>query len=291
MKPLITVFTPTFNRKHTLLRTYQSLLAQSSKNFEWLIIDDGSTDGTEELVQSWIVKKEIAIKYIYKDNGGMHTAHNTAYRIIDTELNVCVDSDDMLASRAIAIIETVWEKIKNCNFAGIIGLDADFDNHILGSKFPKSGTPISLSEYYRSGGSGDKKLVYRTEIISKYPEYPEYAGEKLVPLSFKYGMIDRDYKLYAINEILCNVEYQQDGSTANIRKQYKMSPRGFNDYRIENMKHPTSVKELIKNTLHYISGCIYLGDKNIIRKSPRKALTIILFPIGVAFHYYLEKNK
>ena len=98
----ITVFTPAYNRAHTLPRTYESLKRQNNKNFIWLIIDDGSIDNTQELVDQWIKEdNDFIIQYIYKENGGMHTAHNVAYQNITTELNVCIDSDDCLADNAI----------------------------------------------------------------------------------------------------------------------------------------------------------------------------------------------
>ena len=99
--PLLTVFTPAYNRAHTLPRTYESLCRQDCKDFIWLIIDDGSTDNTSELVKEWMSKDNgFEIRYIYKENGGMHTAHNVAYEHIDTELNTCIDSDDKLAEGA-----------------------------------------------------------------------------------------------------------------------------------------------------------------------------------------------
>ena len=111
---LLTVFTPTYNRAHTLPRTYKSLLDQDCKDFIWMIIDDGSTDHTEELVKEWQARDNgFKIQYIYKENGGMHTAHNTAYEHIDTELNVCIDSDDCLAEGAIMKIVSTWQKIKH----------------------------------------------------------------------------------------------------------------------------------------------------------------------------------
>ena len=94
---LLTVFTPAYNRAHTLPRTYESLCKQSRKDFVWLIVDDGSRDNTRELVEEWQRRDNgFKIRYIYKENGGMHTAHNEAYRNIDTVLNVCIDSDDFL---------------------------------------------------------------------------------------------------------------------------------------------------------------------------------------------------
>lgn len=92
----ITVFTPTYNRAYTLSKCYKSLKQQTCKDFVWLIIDDGSTDNTQELVEEWITENEIEIQYHYQKNQGMHGAHNTAYELIETELNVCIDSDDYM---------------------------------------------------------------------------------------------------------------------------------------------------------------------------------------------------
>ena len=109
----LTVFTPTYNRAHTLTRTYESLKNQSCKEFMWLIVDDGSQDNTREMVHGWQVQeKAFKIEYIYKENGGMHTAHNTAYENIHTQLNTCIDSDDCLAEDAVAKLKNKWLQIK-----------------------------------------------------------------------------------------------------------------------------------------------------------------------------------
>ena len=211
--PVLTVFTPAYNRAHTLPRTYESLCRQKCKQFIWLIVDDGSTDNTAELVKGWQSHSNgFPIRYIYKENGGMHTAHNTAYDNIDTELNVCIDSDDMLADNAVELILNKWHEVKDKGFAGIIGLDADFNGNIIGKSFPQDMTETTLSGYYAAGGSGDKKLVYRTDVIKAYPPYPVFSGEKYVALAYKYLLIDQDYKLAVLNQTLCNVEYQPDGS-------------------------------------------------------------------------------
>lgn len=186
MKPILTIFTPTYNRAHTIGRTYESLKKQNCKEFIWLIIDDGSTDNTSKLVEQW--KNEscgFEIRYIYKENGGMHTAHNIAYENIDTELNMCIDSDDCVAEGAVKKILDKWEKIKNEDYAGIIGLDSDMQGEIIGKDFPKDLVDTTLNAYYANGGSGDKKLVYRTDIINKYPPYPVFEGERYVALGYK----------------------------------------------------------------------------------------------------------
>lgn len=100
--PLITVFTPTYNRAYCLHQCYESLRRQSCKNFLWLIIDDGSTDGTDELVRKWMEQSAgFEIRYVYKENGGLHTGYNAAIERLDSELAVCVDSDDYLTDDAI----------------------------------------------------------------------------------------------------------------------------------------------------------------------------------------------
>ena len=178
---LLTVFTPTYNRAHTLPRTYESLRNQDCFCFEWLIIDDGSTDGTNKLVETWMAENNpFKIRYIYKKNGGMHTAYNTAYDNIDTELNVCIDSDDCLAPGAARKIAEAWSTMREFGYAGLIGLDSDMNGNIIGTGFPENMKETTYSEYYGKGGKGDKKFVYRTDIIKKYPPYPEFEGENYV---------------------------------------------------------------------------------------------------------------
>ena len=100
--PRLTIFTPAYNRAHTIMRTYESLIRQKCKDFIWLVVDDGSVDNTAELIKEWqSIENGFEIRYIYKENGGMHTAHNVAYQNIDTELNTCIDSDDRLADDAV----------------------------------------------------------------------------------------------------------------------------------------------------------------------------------------------
>ena len=109
-KKTLTIFTPAYNRAHTIGRTYESLCRQTSKDFCWLVVDDGSVDNTKELVINWIKENKIPIRYIYQQNQGMHGAHNTAYRNIDTELNTCIDSDDYMPDDAVEKIIAFWNR-------------------------------------------------------------------------------------------------------------------------------------------------------------------------------------
>ncbi len=280
--PTITVFTPAYNRAHTLPRTYESLLKQNNKDFVWLIIDDGSVDNTSELVKEWQSRDNgFEIKYIYKENGGMHTAHNTAYENIDTELNLCIDSDDMLSINAIDEILNKWSVVRNNGYAGLIGLDADFNGKVIGNGFAPSLTETTLGGYYANGGTGDKKLVYRTDVIKRYPAYPVFEGEKYVALGYLYRLIDQDYKLAVLNKVLCDVEYQADGSTGTMWKQYKRNPKGFAFWRKTCMQYPISKKRLFIDCIHYISSSILAHDKKFISNSPRMLLTVVSIPFGL----------
>lgn len=290
--PILTIFTPTYNRAHTLVRTYQSLLEQDCKDFVWLIIDDGSVDNTAQLVKQWkSFDNGFEIRYIYKENGGMHTAHNIAYENIDTELNICIDSDDQLSVSAVQKIINKWQQVKDKGYAGIIGLDADMNTgRIIGKGFPNNMIETTLVGYYASGGTGDKKLVYRTDIINKYPPYPVFEGERYVALAYKYRLIDQEYKLAVLNEVLCDVEYQIDGSSGNMYKQYVKNPRGFAFWRKISMQYPESRKRLFIDCIHYVSSSILSGNCHFISESPRKILTIVAIPFGILWTFYV-KNK
>ena len=289
----LTIFTPAYNRAHTLPRAFEALKKQSDKRFVWLIVDDGSTDNTREVVESF--QKEdcgFKIEYVYKENGGMHTAHNLAYKLIKTELNTCIDSDDTIGDEAVGKILDFWEKNGSDEFAGIVGFDTDFDGNVIGTRFPENLKKTTLGAYYKNGRSGDKKLVYRTDVVKKFPPYPEYEGEKLVPLGSLYTLIDQDYELLVLDEALCRVEYQPDGSGASIFRQYRQSPKGFAYSRIIRMKYSDSFKERATGAIHYVSSCIFAREKHFLKKSPKKLLTVLMIPFGVLLNIYIRiKNR
>ena len=176
----LTVFTPSYNRAHTLPRTYRSLCEQTCKDFEWLVIDDGSTDHTQQLVKEWIEEKKIPIRYIYQENGGLFTGYNTAYTTIQTELNVCIDSDDYMPENAIELIINLWKEKGNDKYGGIIGLDFNIKTHEpIGGYFPEQLQEIFYLELYvKRIHLGDVKSVLRTDIMRKVAPQIGFPGEK-----------------------------------------------------------------------------------------------------------------
>ena len=283
----LTIFTPAYNRAHTIGRTYESLCRQTCKDFEWLIIDDGSQDNTRELVEGWIAENKIPIRYIYQQNQGMHGAHNTAYRNINTELNTCIDSDDYMPDDAVEKIITFWHEHGSDKYAGLVGLDIDDKNkQIIGKPFPTNLKETTLSGYYATGGSGDKKLVYRTSVINSYPEYPIFEGERYVGLGYKYQLIDQSYKLLTLNEPLAIVEYQFDGSSMNMYRQYWNNPKGFMFMRCNDMKYCAGIKRKFEACIHYISHSIRAKEKKAITLSPLPMLTLLAVIPGLCLYCY-----
>jgi len=282
----LTVFTPAFNRAHLLTRLYESLCNQTCQDFNWLIVDDGSTDGTKALVSKWIAENKIPIAYIYQENQGMHGAHNTAYKNIATPLNTCIDSDDYMPLNGVELILSKWNAIDQKKYAGIIGLDALESGAILGSKFTTDYT--TLEDFYLNGGSGDKKLVYRTDIITSYPEYPIFEGERYVGLGTKYLFVDKDYEMATLNEVLVIVDYQPTGSSNTMFYQYMKYPKGFIYNRITTMKYSKSTKRKFIECIHYISSCIIVKRLTFLKDSPEKILTILAIPFGIALYLLIR---
>lgn len=289
---IITVFTPTYNRAFCLHQVYDSLVMQTCTDFVWLIIDDGSTDTTKQLVEGWIKENKIEIDYIFKENGGMHTGHNVAYANISTELNVCIDSDDFLPINAIEVILEKWNQIYDkSKIAGIIGLDAAKDGKIIGSNIPTHLLKGSLHDLYlKHNVTGDKKVVLKTDIVKKYPAYPEFKDEKLVPLGILYLMIGKDYDFLYSNNIFCIVEYQPDGSSNTIFKQYKQSPKGFAYSRKIQIAHNKSFYNQFKNYMHLISSSIFSGDYSLAFKGVNPIKSLLIFPFGILMHIYIKSK-
>lgn len=285
---ILTVFTPTYNRAYCLNECYQSLVRQDNKGFIWLIIDDGSTDNTKEVVEHWIKENKIEIKYFWQKNQGMHGAHNTAYQLIETELNVCIDSDDYMADGAVKKILSFWRKYGNTNVSGIAALDATIDHQVIGSVLPEKLSSSTLFDLYNKYGvTGDKKLVYRTELTRLYP-YPIFENEKYVGLAYKYYMLDKQYEMLLMNEVICHVEYLPDGSSLNMFNQYLKNPKGFSFYRKELMKLPFGGKIFkYKQAIHYVSSNLLMKNRKIFIETPERLLTVFAFPFGFLLYLFI----
>lgn len=291
MKHRITVFTPTFNRAYCLGRAYGSLLRQSNKDFEWLVVDDGSTDNTREFVESWQSERKIPIRYIYKENGGMHTAHNTAFRNITTELCMCMDSDDMLTDDCIECILNFWDshRKEQEHVAGFIALDGFIGGGIIGSEFP-SGVPIAHENWLREtqGVRGDKKIIFRTEVAKAAPEYPEFEDEKYGSMAYKNQFIDAKWPWLLYNRVIYLVEYLPDGSSLNMYRQYVKNLKGWDIARRSSMIFSLTRRRKFVECIHYVSNSIFMKKWSFIKDSPKKVLTILAIPFGIMLNLMIR---
>ncbi len=289
MKNTITVFTATYNRANLLPRLYESLTAQTNQNFNWLVVDDGSVDNSENLIKGYQKEGVIKIQYIYQDNGGLHTGYNTAIQNITTELAVCVDSDDFMPDNAIEIIIQFWEKYGSNQYAGIIGLDYNMDGLPLAGPLPnvKSLYFIDLKNKYKY--RGDTKLVHRTELLKKFAPMPTFNNEKNFNPSYIFLQIDTLHPLLVLNENLCFVEYQQEGMSNNIYKQYRNSPNSFLAMRNLYLSlDRTDLVFKIKNIIHLISSAIFSKKFTTILSPPFLLLKVLLIPFGLLLNFYVR---
>lgn len=318
----LTVFTPTYNRKHTLPRTYESLCRQTSEDFDWLIVDDGSTDGTREWVESlgekvvekgqqfdWMGREldgedenhfviktsQFTIEYVYKPNGGLYTGYNTAYATIKTELCVCIDSDDYMPDDAVEKMVDIWtNRPAGKEYCGIVGLDFNVvDKLPIGGLFPEH-----LKEAYQMEipHRGDTKQVMRVDLMKKVAPQIGFKGEKdFNPFYMLIQVLDQ-YPILIANENFCWVEYQigADSMSQGIWKQYVRSPRSYAKYRINQMtlKHGNSLKNKFRLCVHYVSSCLLSKDGDWLKNSPLKGLTIMAAPLGLLLYFYVKyKNR
>lgn len=285
------IITTTYNRAYCIHQVYNSLKRQKSKDFMWLVIDDGSSDNTKEIIEGFISEELIEIEYVWQPNKGMHGARNTAYELIKTELNVIIDSDDWLADGVVNKIIDFWKENKENNVAGIISLNANTDKEVIGGMFPEGINKLTVTDMAgKLKMRGDKKLIYRSELTRLYP-YPEFEGENYFPASYKFRMIDLNYKMLLLNEVVCIVDYSENSATLGRVKQYKSCAKGFSFYRNEMIRISTSPKYIIRQTIHYIATSLFSKDKKFIKKSSKKIYTILLLPVGIAFYYFLKYTK
>lgn len=288
----ITVFTPTYNRADLLTRCYQSMCKQTSKDFLWMVIDDGSTDNTRSLVREWITTNhEIEIQYYYKENGGLHTAYNEAIAHLETPLSVCIDSDDWMPDDAIEKILRLWEKEGSNQVAGIVGLDYTADGNVVGDYLPNQRTvnliDLLIGKYPII--NGDRTNVIRSELYKKYAPMKVFPGEKNFNPHYMHLQISREYDFLVLNENLRNIEYQVGGMSASILKQYKNSPKSFAEIRKLYLSFSeTSFQFKFRHSIHLVSSCMLEGHLlKALKESPCKGITFLAIPFGILFRIYI----
>ena len=290
MRPFLTVFTCTYNRVHTIGRTYESLCRQTNKDFLWLVVDDGSTDNTHEIVEKWqSVDNGFVIRYVYKENGGLHTGYNKAIELMDTELCVCIDSDDWMPDDAVEKIFKCWKERCSKNYAGIVGLDFIEDNKPIGGLLPNIDHCHIYDLLIKYHHNGDKKIVIRVDLLKLIAPQPTYNDEKNFNPIWLISKIDIKHEWLLLNENLCFVDYQPDGMANGIYKQFLNSPNSFAALRIEYLKIPnTPIIYKIKQYLHLGSSSLMARNLNWLNKTPYPIIAYALIPFSFLLSLYIR---
>lgn len=248
--PAITVFTPTYNRAHTLARVYESLCAQTCRDFEWLIVDDGSSDNTDELVKSWLERTNFPIRYLRQDHGGKHIAHNLSVRHARGRFFFPLDSDDGCLPNALERLLHYWDSIPadvRESFCGVGGLSIDQKGNLVGERFPNHPLDATMRErHYVYRVRGEKCLMVRTEVARRFL-FPDIKATNFVPEGVVWLEIGKHYKVRWINEVI-RIYYQKDrcvGETLTTKTNIGSSAAGRKEYYVW----------LLNNDLEYFVRC------------------------------------
>lgn len=284
------ILTPTFNRKEYLPNLYKSLLNQINKSFTWLVIDDGSTDNTKELIEKWKQECEsFKIRYYYKENGGKHTALNWGFKIIKEPLTFIVDSDDRLSGDAVQKVLLTYNLIKqDVSLCGIVFLRGKANGECVGDRFRKEGIISWNDMRYIDEVQGDKAEIWYTEYLKKY-SFPVFEDEKFIGENYIWCQLGENYNVYSVNDIIYFCDYLEGGLTKLGRKLRIQSPKGGMVNSKVLLKKCYPLKYRIKNAILYDCYSFFAKRKIIesIYKSDFPFLTLAaVLPGYFLFRYW-----
>lgn len=283
---LLTIFTPTYNRAYILPNLYQSLIRQQDKHFEWVIVDDGSTDNTSTLVKEWVALKEVNIIYQYQTNQGKHVAINTGLDLAHGELFFIVDSDDNLTIDAVAQVRKFWDRVTDVrNISGILSYRQFPNGKLVGTKLPVDVRRCKLRDCLRKYGSvGDKVVIYRTDIISQF-RYPKFSDERFLGESFVFNQIDDAYDMLVMDDRIYNFDYQDDGLSQDFRKLYRQNPKGMRLSMLQALNYQDGLKCRLKILAHIGCLSIHLHDMKTYFSSSIFPLVMMAFPLALVLYF------
>lgn len=287
----LTIFTPTYNRAYILPKLYESLCKEPTDGFIWLIVDDGSSDNTHDIVEKWQKEDRIEIVYHKQQNGGKMRAHNKGVELCSTPLFFCIDSDDQIAEGAVEKIKKIRYILMADNSLSGIVAKRFIVNRLSSNDLPNL-QKSTLHDIYKTGFKGDTSLVFKTSVLREFP-FPEIVGEKFVTEAYVYNQIDQKYELLIINEYLMRCEYQEDGYTVNANNLYLKYPKGWAMYYAQYYNYyANTMRDKVKYMAYYISMCklAKMSFMDILKKSPSFMICLASFPVGIRFFYKFNSN-
>lgn len=289
--PFFTVFTPTCNRAHTLHRVYESLLEQTFQDFEWLVVDDGSTDHTRSLVAGWNKKSLFPIRYMYQSNRGKHVAMNLGVTRAKGEMFLVFDSDDRCSRDALERLHHAWQAIpseQKPGFSTVAGLCTDAQGRVLGIPYLSGYADItSPGDQFEIRASGERWGANRTSVLRAFP-FPEIQGETFIPEAIVWNRIACTYKTRFINEKLRRYTPLAGGLSTQLTSIRVHNPVGTSLYYRELMQLDISLKNRIKAIVNYLRFSLHTHEpvNHIVAQSGKPVATMLLFMVGYAFHVF-----
>jgi len=295
LSPVYTVFTPTFNRAHTLHRVFDSLVAQTYRDFEWIVIDDGSTDDTQSLIKLWQQQADFPIHYHYQVNSGKHIAYNYAVKLAHGELFLVIDSDDGFVVNALESMLYWWENIpsnQRNSFTGIVTLCQNEYGNLCGVPFAESPLDTNaLDLRYKHKIRAETWGFHRTAVLKQFP-FPEDANVRFVPENIVWDAIARKYKIRCINEPL-RIFYQD--LTVRLTKADPKNKARVKHYFLQMLNRDFAYaihdpKSFIKWAVLYVRYSIHIGDIGFMQPSKFKnigayLLCILTLPLGFLVYF------
>lgn len=303
-----TVFTATYNRRATLHRVYQSLVNQTYRDFEWLIVDDGSADGTRETVEEWIAEDKLSVRYYWQENQGKHLAFNYGVTLARGQLFLTLDSDDGCVPDALEKLINAWNAIPDFDrekYSAVTALCMDENGVLVGSRFPKDVLDSdSLELRYRYKVQGEKWGFHRTEVLKIYP-FPFIQNSKFIPEGIVWSAIAKKYKTRYINELL-RIYYRNENTNSQQRLtnteepgKHAISLAYWHNSILNNdmawfLYNPAA---FLKSSIHYFRFAFHqkLSIINAIDKlnvPAVKLLCVLLLPVSwYVYRMDLRRNK
>jgi len=288
---MLTILTPTYNRAYILEKAYKSLLNQTNKNFEWMIVDDGSNDDTKDLVDKLISEGLIEIRYFYKQNGGKHTALNYGIKKLNTDYVLILDSDDCLEDDCVEKVLKEWEKYGENNKIGCLSfLRVLNGDRAIGKKYSEKEVVSNHIDFrYNRGLLGDMCEVFRVSVLKKFP-FPVFGNEKFLSEAIVWNKIAYDYDTVYINYPVYVCEYLDDGLTTNSLRLRYNNPIGAleNANMFLNSRFKLSIR--VKNAILFDGFSLIAGKslKSIFNNSNSKLLSVLFCPLGIVFYIWLN---
>lgn len=285
--PFVSVFTPAYNRAPYLDLLYESLSKQDFVDFEWIVVDDGSTDDTEKMVKRFMAEGRIAIHYHYQENAGKHVAINRGVQLATGELFFIVDSDDTLTANALSTVVQQWQTVLKSpdanKFAGVCGLRIHKDGTVIGGDVDYETLDVSCVDYrFKYHYKGDRAEVIRTTIMQQYP-YPQIAGERFCADALVWNRIGKSYKLRYFNEGIYVCEYLRGGITDTSVFLRRSSPKGASLYYAEmaGLRGLTKFQRL-KAIANFWRFAVYDSDNSfsVKRRMIRSNWSFLIYPLA-----------